>query len=80
MDKVLELKSRYLCLEQLYTFAIEQLGTYRRKIQDKEIPGLLKLLNEDEKAMSEAVDHYIVERYFSFCQYLRGCMDTADRK
>ena len=53
MDKELELKSRYLCLQQLYTFAVGKLGVYRRKTDGKEIPGLLKLLDEDEKATSE---------------------------
>ena len=50
MDKELELKSRYLCLQQLYTFSVGKLGVYRRKTDGKEIPGLLKLLDEDEKA------------------------------
>ena len=71
MDKELELKSRYLCLQQLYTFSVGKLGVYRRKTDGKEIPGLLKLLDEDEKATSEAVEHYMVEQYSSFCNYLR---------
>ena len=47
------LKSRYLCLQQLYTFSVGKLGVYRRKTDGKEIPGLLKLLDKDEKATSE---------------------------
>lgn len=63
-----------------YTFSVEKLGAYRWKTQGKEIPGLLKLLDEDEKATSEAVDHYMVEQYSSFCNYLRGCMEAADEE
>ena len=80
MDKELELKSRYLCLQQLYTFSVGKLGVYRRKTDGKEIPGLLKLLDEDEKATSEAVEYYMVEQYSSFCNYLRGCMEAADEE
>ena len=80
MDKELELKSRYLCLQQLYTFSVGKLGVYRRKTDGKEIPGLLKLLDEDEKATSEAVEHYMVEQYSSFCNYLRECMEVADEE
>ena len=57
-----------------------KLGVYRRKTDGKEIPGLMKLLDEDEKATSEAVEHYMVEQYSSFCKYLRGCMEAADEE
>lgn len=57
-----------------------KLGVYRRKTDGKEIPGLLKLLDKDEKATSEAVEHYMVEQYSSFCNYLRGCMEAADEE
>ena len=80
MDKELELKSRYLCLQQLYTFSVGKLGVYRRKTDGKEIPGLFKLMDEDEKATSEAIEHYMVEQYFSFCSYLRECMEAADEE
>ena len=80
MDKELELKSRYLCLQQLYTFSVGKLGVYRRKTDGMEIPGLLKLLDEDENATSEAVEHYMVEQYFSFCNYLQECMEAADEE
>lgn len=79
-DGGVELKSRYLCLQQLYTFSVGKLGVYRRKTDGKEIPGLLKLLDKDEKATSEAVEHYMVEQYSSFCNYLRGCMEAADEE
>ena len=80
MDKELELKSRYLCLQQLYTFSVGKLGVYRRKTDGKEIPGFFKLMDEDEKATSEAIEHYMVEQYFSFCNYLRECMEAADEE
>ena len=63
----------------LYFFS-GKAGVYRRKTDGKEIPGLLKLLDEDEKATSEAVEHYMVEQYSSFCNYLRGCMEAADEE
>ena len=62
------------------TFSVGKLGVYRRKTDGKEIPGLLKLLDKDEKATSEAVEHYMVEQYSSFCNYLRGCMEAADEE
>ena len=80
MDKELELKSRYLCLQQLCTFSVGKLGVYRRKTDGKEIPGLLKLLDKDEKATNEAVEHYMVEQYSCFCNFLRGCMEAADEE
>lgn len=79
-DGGVELKSRYLCLQQLYTFSVAKLSVYIKKSQGKKISGLLKLLDKDEKATSEAVEHYMVEQYSSFCNYLRGCMEAADEE
>lgn len=47
LDELLELKSRSLCLDELYTFAIERLHYYREKNVGKTIPSLLDGFGDD---------------------------------
>lgn len=53
MDKILDLKSRYQCLEELHDFAIAKIVLYQSRLKDKELPYLLELLDKGDEAMEE---------------------------
>ena len=74
LDELLELKSRSLCLDELYTFAIERLHYYREKNVGKTIPSLLDGFDEDGQFREELI-HYSMERqYLIFSDYIHSCM------
>ena len=80
MDKYLELESRKQCLLELHSFALEQLGRYRGMNKDKQHFGLLELPSKGENALKDAVDFYIEQQYYCYCQYLRECLDDVDKE
>lgn len=80
MDKFLELKSRKQCLWELHSFALEQLGHYRGMNKDKQRFGLLELPSKGKNAFKDAIDFYVEEQYYSYCQYLRECLDDVDNE
>ena len=80
MDKFLELKSRRLCLLELHSFALEQLGIYRGMNKGKEHFELWELPLKGEEAMKDAVKFYLEQQYYGYCQYLRECMDDVEKE
>lgn len=80
VDRLLELKSRDRCLQELYSFAVERLGLYRGMVKDKDSVALLDLLSDDDSSMDEAVKFYMVDQYYGFCQYINGCMDDLNHE
>ena len=80
LDKLLELKSRTHCLDELYTFAIERLHYYREKNVGKTIPSLLDGFGDDGKFREELI-HYSMERqYMIFSDYIYFCMKDMGKE
>lgn len=80
MDKFLELKSRKQCLQELHSFALEQLGIYRGMNKGKEHFELLELPSKGKEAMKDAIKFYIEQQYYCYCLYLRECIDDVDKE
>ena len=80
MDKFLELESRKQCLLELHSFALEQLGRYRGMNKDKQHYSLLELPSKGEGALEDAIQFYIEEQYYGYCQYLRECLEDAKKE
>ncbi len=80
MDKYLELESRKQCLLELHSFALEQLGHYRGMNKDKLHFSLFELPSKGEIALKDAIDFYIEQQYYGYCQYLRECLDDVDKE
>ena len=80
MDKFLELQSRKQCLLELHSFALEQLGLYRGRNKGKERFELFELPSKGEKAFKDAIQFYIEEQYYGYCQYLRECLEDAEKE
>ena len=80
LDELLELKYRSLCLDELYTFAIERLHYYREKNVGKTIPSLLDGFGDDGK-FREELFHYSMERqYMIFSDYIYSCMKDMGKE
>ncbi len=80
LDKFLELKSRKQCLLELHSFALERLSLYRGMNKDKPRFELLGLLTKGEESFEDAIRFYLEEQYYGYCQYLRECLDDAEKE
>ena len=80
LDKFLELKSRKQCLLELHSFALEQLCLYRGKNKDKQRFELFELPSKGEKAFEDVIQFYIEDQYYGYCQYLRECLEDAEKE
>ena len=80
LDKFLELKSRKQCLLELHSFALEQLCLYRGRNKNKQRFELSELPSKGEKAFEDAIQFYIEEQYYGYCQCLRECLEDTEKE
>ena len=53
---------------------------YRGKNKDKQRFELFELPSKGEKAYEDAIQFYIEDQYYGYCQYLRVCLEDAEKE